>query len=424
MTSVFLSYASEDREYVRAMSRTLTSFGLEVWFDETELGGGEAWDQKIRKQIRECNYFMPVVSARTEARHEGYFRREWRLAAERTLDMADDHLFLLPVVIDDTDQNGARVPEKFLAVQWLRLPHGASTPAFEALCRRLVSGAASEPAAKARAAEAAHRVAPSSGAAPLVAGARAAGAAAGATAGAAAAGDPPQSLYPPFPKSEPGQAVHYAAQVIGWLGQSAWISFKRIPRWGRIVIYCWVAVALLARACSDDHEVHTHDSDADLRKLKAITDRYAGHSDPASLARLGAQIAQEFSDEAGSSGHNPVLALPFAVPAGDPATAQLAGTVFTQVYGRLALTRRGHVGLDAAASVAEASDALAQARAHHAKYVVYGSAGSGAAPFLTVSVLRVADGTLVWSGSYPLKGADPAIIAAVVDSKVPGADEP
>ena len=145
--SVFLSYASEDREAARALRDALPAFGLEVWYDESELGGGELWDQKIRKQIRECDYFMPLISAQTEARHEGYFRREWRLAVERTHDMADDHPFLLPVVIDATSQSGARVPEKFFAIQWLRVPAGQPTPALEALCRRLVSGEAIPPKA-------------------------------------------------------------------------------------------------------------------------------------------------------------------------------------------------------------------------------------------------------------------------------------
>jgi len=131
--SVFLSYASDDREAARSVGDALASFGLDVWLDQSELGGGDAWDQKIRKQIRECDYFMAIISARTDARLEGYFRREWRLAVERTLDMADDHLFLLPVVIDDTNEGQARVPEKFLTVQWLRLPDGRPTPALEAL---------------------------------------------------------------------------------------------------------------------------------------------------------------------------------------------------------------------------------------------------------------------------------------------------
>ncbi|MFZ1867296.1 MAG: toll/interleukin-1 receptor domain-containing protein, partial [Steroidobacteraceae bacterium] len=138
--TVFLSYASEDRRAAQLIRDSLPAYGMEVWYDESDLAGGDAWDQKIRRQIRECDYFMPVISAHTEARHEGYFRREWRLAVERTLDMVDDHVFLLPVVIDNTAEAGARVPDKFREVQWLRLPDGQSTAALEALCRRLVSG--------------------------------------------------------------------------------------------------------------------------------------------------------------------------------------------------------------------------------------------------------------------------------------------
>ena len=85
---------------------------------------------------------MPLISAQTDARPEGYFRREWRLAVERTHDMADDHTFLVPIVIDDTAQAGARVPDRFLAVQWTRAPGGQATAALEALCRRLLPGQA------------------------------------------------------------------------------------------------------------------------------------------------------------------------------------------------------------------------------------------------------------------------------------------
>src|SRR6201987_3045903 len=147
--SVFLSYASEGRPAAQALKGALAEFGLDVWYDESGLDGGDAWDQKIRREIRECDFFIPLISAQTEARPEGYFRREWRLAVERTLDMADDHPFLLPVVIDDTTQAGARVPERFLSVHWLRVPGGRPTPGLETLCRRLVSGQpAIEPAKK------------------------------------------------------------------------------------------------------------------------------------------------------------------------------------------------------------------------------------------------------------------------------------
>jgi hypothetical protein len=125
LPSVFISYASADRVAARLLRDCLAEAGLAVWLDEKELARGEAWDAKIRT----CTYFMPVISATTEVRREGYFRRAWRLAAERTLDLADDVMFLVPVVIDDTRDAGARVPEKFFSVQWLRVSGGVATPA-------------------------------------------------------------------------------------------------------------------------------------------------------------------------------------------------------------------------------------------------------------------------------------------------------
>ena len=99
--AVFLSYASEDAAPAQRLCATLRAAGIEVWFDQSELRGGDAWDQKIRREIRDCALFMPLISANTQGRLEGYFRREWRLAAARTHDMADDKPFLVPVVLID-----------------------------------------------------------------------------------------------------------------------------------------------------------------------------------------------------------------------------------------------------------------------------------------------------------------------------------
>ena len=63
--TVFISYASEDRVAARCLRDTLAAAGLEVWYDENELTGGDAWDQKLRSQIRDCDYFLPVISANT-----------------------------------------------------------------------------------------------------------------------------------------------------------------------------------------------------------------------------------------------------------------------------------------------------------------------------------------------------------------------
>ena len=116
--AVFLSYASQDAEAAQRICAALRSAGVEVWFDQSELRGGDAWDRQIRKQIHDCALFVPVISAHSDTRYEGYFRREWRLAVERAGDMAEDVAFLLPVVIDSTPDATARVPDRFREVQW------------------------------------------------------------------------------------------------------------------------------------------------------------------------------------------------------------------------------------------------------------------------------------------------------------------
>ena len=82
--AIFLSYASQDAEAAERICAALRQAGLEVWFDKGELRGGEAWDASIRRQLKGCYLFLPIISANTQAREEGYFRREWNLAVGRT----------------------------------------------------------------------------------------------------------------------------------------------------------------------------------------------------------------------------------------------------------------------------------------------------------------------------------------------------
>lgn len=136
--AIFLSYSREDTEAARRIADALRAFGMEVWFDQTELRGGDSWDAKIKRQIRECALFLPIISSHTQGRLEGYFRREWKLGVERTHDMAGGVAFIAPVVIDDTLESSALVPEEFMRYQWTRLPHGVPTPEFVAQLRKLL----------------------------------------------------------------------------------------------------------------------------------------------------------------------------------------------------------------------------------------------------------------------------------------------
>ena len=136
--AVFVSYAKEDLAAVQALQRSFEALGIDVWFDKDRLEAGDLYDQKIKRNIRSCSYFMPVISRTTVRRLEGYFRREWRLADERTMGIADGVPFILPIVVDDTPEYGGSVPESFQKAQWTRLAEGIMTPEFEARLVRLV----------------------------------------------------------------------------------------------------------------------------------------------------------------------------------------------------------------------------------------------------------------------------------------------
>jgi len=138
--AVFLSYASQDADAAKRICEALRAAGVEVWFDQSELRGGDAWDAKIRKQIKECALFVPVISQHTQERLEGYFRLEWHLAERRMQHMHEDAPFLLPVTIDGTKDADAKVPARFLEVQWMRLSGGEATPVFCERVQRLLSG--------------------------------------------------------------------------------------------------------------------------------------------------------------------------------------------------------------------------------------------------------------------------------------------
>jgi len=69
--AVFLSYASQDVEAAQSLCNALRSAGIEVWFDQSELRGGDAWDVSIRRQIKSCALFIPMISNNTHTRGEG-----------------------------------------------------------------------------------------------------------------------------------------------------------------------------------------------------------------------------------------------------------------------------------------------------------------------------------------------------------------
>jgi hypothetical protein len=130
--AVFISYASEDRDAAARLNAGLGA-AVDTWYDRDRLSGGDAYDARIRQNIRACSLFVPVLSVNTALRREGYFRREWKLAIDRAEGIARGTPFIIPVMVDDLPINAAGIPDEFWDLHAERLPGGTVTPEFLAL---------------------------------------------------------------------------------------------------------------------------------------------------------------------------------------------------------------------------------------------------------------------------------------------------
>jgi hypothetical protein len=136
--AVFLSYTHEDYAAARRLRNFLDEeAGIDVWFDKEKIKGGEFWDRKIHRNVNNCSYFVPVISARATRILDGYFRKEWAWAVERASARDEDVPFIIPVAIDDTPDDTTGVPDRFTRAHWTRLPDGEGTRDFGNLMRSL-----------------------------------------------------------------------------------------------------------------------------------------------------------------------------------------------------------------------------------------------------------------------------------------------
>jgi hypothetical protein len=436
---------------VRQLRDALAATGLEVWYDENELTGGDAWDAKIRRQIRECDYFMPIISANTERRREGYFRREWRLAVERTLDMADDVMFLLPVSIDDTAESHARVPEKFLSVQWLRAPGGAATPALHAVAHRLAIGHHPAPI---RPRSSTHATAPAFTAEPPPLAAPAPPPTSPPVAPAAAVehpdGPPPMPAFPKQHGQDLGGVLKFLAEVIWWVVTAIWLLLRRAPRWMRLLIVLWAVLSFISYCAREPAPEAprqkksaaptpapepittetTRMTPAELQAhLQEAKQALQESGLPTAWAQFGTAMANRLGEEiklSAATGKQ-LVAVPFAATSTDsPDTATLRA-VFDACWQRVAADRAAESAL-ITTPLATPSDAALVALGQRlgatfilgARLVTSPAANSDAAETKTlqISLLHVADGTVAWSGEFPLVAAEAAGLGERVATEV------
>lgn len=97
---VFISYRRSDQAAADRIVESLRSRKISVWYDQTNIQGGDDWMREVKKNIGSCLLFLPILSPNSQS-DENVSIREWGLAFERRASINDELPFILPVSIDE-----------------------------------------------------------------------------------------------------------------------------------------------------------------------------------------------------------------------------------------------------------------------------------------------------------------------------------
>jgi len=108
---VFLSYSWDDKNFVEKLKNEFEKNGVSVFFDDDYLKTGDRFADKINNYIKECDYFIPLISKNAIKDQSRYvYDEEWRTAI--ILDDLLEKRYIRPYLIDDTSPLNDRIPDK------------------------------------------------------------------------------------------------------------------------------------------------------------------------------------------------------------------------------------------------------------------------------------------------------------------------
>ena len=64
MAHIFISYSSDDKEYVDRLAEVIEKEGLSVWLDD-RLKHGSAWPRVLQERVDECGALIVVMTPRS-----------------------------------------------------------------------------------------------------------------------------------------------------------------------------------------------------------------------------------------------------------------------------------------------------------------------------------------------------------------------
>ncbi len=98
--NIFISYASEDRNYALRLYNDLRSVGLNPWIDVYDIKWGQRWENVIVKAIESSTFFLPLFSF-VSVDKRGTIQKEFKLGIETAEKIPEGQIFIIPIKINE-----------------------------------------------------------------------------------------------------------------------------------------------------------------------------------------------------------------------------------------------------------------------------------------------------------------------------------
>ena len=115
---VFLCHASEDKEAIRDLDRSLTSAGITTWLDEKELLAGQNWDLEVQRALRTSAIALICIS-NLSCKKRGYMQKEIKIALDVLDELPEDDVFIIPVLIDECETDN--LPQRLKSLHAIKM---------------------------------------------------------------------------------------------------------------------------------------------------------------------------------------------------------------------------------------------------------------------------------------------------------------
>lgn len=97
MRRVFLSHSSADKPFVRKLASDLDQCGIDVWFDEWELGVGDSLHERIAAGMDKSSWLAVVLSINST--RSNWVKKE--LNAALATELERKKVFVLPILLNE-----------------------------------------------------------------------------------------------------------------------------------------------------------------------------------------------------------------------------------------------------------------------------------------------------------------------------------